>query len=168
MATLETIHYITLPTPDQLDAAARLIGSTLKRPLKIRPFQRAPFFVVALDPTGQVVGVAAIRKLKGNAGEFGYFAVDVTYRRLGIGTRLTQTVISEARQRGLQLLYAWVEKANVASMGNLEKCGFRLFGNYVKRPGRSPVKAWVYLPLSTAIDSNSTMEEITSGLTRVE
>lgn len=168
MATRETLHYITDPTAAQLDAAAQLINSTLKRPLRIGPFQRAPLFVLALSETSEVVGVAAIRKLKGNAAEIGYIAVDATYHRQGVATRLTQIVISEAKRRGIQLLYAWVEKPNVASSGNLKKSGFRFFGDYVKRPGKSSVKSWFYLPLSEEIDCDSVMDAVTSGKTRVE
>jgi len=170
MATLKTIHYITPPTQDQLGAAARLIDSTLEHSLKLSRFQRAPVVVVALDATLKVVGVAAIRKVKvrANAAEIGYFAVDATYRRQGIATRLTQMVVSEARRLGIDLLYAWVEHANIASSDNLKKSGFRFFGNYVRRPGKSNVRSWLYLPLSSAVDSNAVMEGITKSLTRVE
>lgn len=162
------IHYVALPTPGQLDAAARLIDSTLKRPLRIRPFQKSLFFVLALNATAEVAGVAAIKKRKGNAAEIGHIAVDGLYRRQGIATRLTQIVIAEATRQRIQLLYAWVKKSNVASTGNLEKSGFCFWGNYVKRPGRSSVKSWFYLPLSTEVDCNSVMEAVTNGRTRVE
>ena len=167
MSTLETIHYTTPPTPDQLEAAACLIDSTLNRPMKRGRFHRAPFFVVALNTRAEVVGVAAIRRMKRGVAEFGHLAVDEAYRRQGIGTRLTERVISEARRQKIPMLYAWVEKTNVASMDNLGNFEFRLFGDYVRRPGKSVVKSWLYLPLSTEIDCNAVMEEIVSHLTKV-
>lgn len=168
MSKRENIQYSKLPTPDQLEAAARLIDSTLHRPLKRRAFHRAAVFVLALNATAEVVGVAGIRRVKRGSGEFGFFAVDEAYRQQGIGTRLTESVIAEARRREIQMLYAWVEKTNLASMRTLEKCGFLSFGDYAKRPGRTVVKSWIYLPLSPEADCRSMMKEITSGLTRVE
>ena len=140
----------------------------LKRPLKIRRFQKSRLIVVALNEESVVVGVSTIRKGTGVVAKMANLTVDERYRRQGIATRLTEIRIAEARNQQIELLFARIKKTNVASIGNLQKAGFKLWGSFVKPPGTGSAVSWFYLPLSPQVDWSSVLQPLTDGRVRVD
>lgn len=92
--------------------------------------------LIVADRAGEVVGYAAVW-FAADEGELGDIAVDPERRREGIGTRLVEGVLEEARRRGAQQVFLQVRESNQGALRLYETAGFRKVG---RRPGyyRSP------------------------------
>lgn len=85
---------------------------------------------------GRVVGYAAVW-FAGREGELGDLAVDPEARRLGIGTRLVDAVLAEARARGAHRISLQVREGNRAAQSLYRSRGFevvRRFPRYYADP----------------------------------
>ncbi len=79
----------------------------------------------------EIVGFAVLWFAADEA-ELGDFAVDPDWRGRGIGTRLLESSIELARNRGARTLYLEVRESNAAARALYEKRGFQVIG---RRPG---------------------------------
>lgn len=92
--------------------------------------------LIVADRAGEVVGYAAVW-FAADEGELGDIAVDPERRREGVGRRLVDAVVEEARRREAQQIFLQVRESNRAALRLYEAAGFRKAG---RRPGyyRSP------------------------------
>ncbi|WP_420635294.1 ribosomal protein S18-alanine N-acetyltransferase [Candidatus Palauibacter sp.] len=81
----------------------------------------------ALDENERVVGYAAVW-FAGRAGELGDLAVASAARRRGIGTRLVEAVLSEARLRGARQIILDVREGNRSAQSLYRGHGFDIVG----------------------------------------
>jgi amino-acid N-acetyltransferase len=63
-------------------------------------------FVVAVDPSGQVLGCAALRVYTAQLAELGSLAVDERAHGLGVGRKLVDGIEAEARLLGVGTVFA--------------------------------------------------------------
>jgi len=90
----------------------------------------------------KIVGLVGLM-LKGEETEIEPLIVSKPYRRKGIGTKLIETVVSEARKKGAEYLNIGPVARNVKTIKFLYKIGFKnlgyitLFIDFSKRPWKS-------------------------------
>lgn len=101
--------------------------------------------LVARDPSGQVLGWAAIshvssRPVYRGVGEIGIY-VDPSHSGRGVGRALLQALIERSEQAGFWTLQAGIFPENEASVALHRRCGFRLVG-VRERVGRAPDGRW--------------------------
>ncbi|WP_420636148.1 ribosomal protein S18-alanine N-acetyltransferase [Candidatus Palauibacter sp.] len=77
----------------------------------------------------RVVGYAAVW-FAGPQGELGDLAVDPVERRGGIGARLVEAVLAEARSRGARQIFLEVREGNRGAQGLYRGCGFEVVGRH--------------------------------------
>lgn len=75
----------------------------------------------------RIVGYAGFWKVCGE-GDITNIAVDATYRRKHIGSRLIEEMIKSAYEMRLELLTLEVRRSNKAAQGLYEKYGFEVLG----------------------------------------
>jgi GNAT superfamily N-acetyltransferase len=163
-----SIHYTIAPNDEQLAAAADLIdyGGQLAEKLDRYRFQQSSVIVVAFEDA-KVVGVAAVKRRRGDAAETGYLVVHKNYRRIGIGNYLLTRRIEESRKQGLAFLYTNVRAMNEESIGNLKKSGFQFWGNFISRYGTPHIISWFFYPLIDQVDFHARMKVLTDGMKSV-
>jgi len=70
-------------------------------------------------------------------GYVGNVAVAEAFRRRGVGRRLTEAMLAQARERGLSFLTLEVRESNAPARALYAQCGFALAGrrkNYYEKP----------------------------------
>ena len=80
-------------------------------------------------------------------GYVGNVAVAKPYRRLGVGTALTEAMLRQAWDMGLSFLTLEVRQSNQAATGLYERCGFRTVGvrkDYYEKPREDAVLMTVF------------------------
>lgn len=88
----------------------------------------------AAEVEGRVVAHAEVGKRTGmmsHVGDFG-IAIEQGYRRIGIGTRIMQTLIEESRKAGLKILVLDVFGTNETAKALYAKMGFKEAGKIPK------------------------------------
>jgi ribosomal-protein-alanine N-acetyltransferase len=83
--------------------------------------------VLAAEANGRVVGYAAWWVVVDQA-ELGNIAVAPEWRRLGVGTRLLESVIERVRERGVRELFLEVRVSNTGAQELYQRHGFREVG----------------------------------------
>jgi len=81
------------------------------------------FFCLTTD-NDQVIGTAALKKLDDNTAELKALYLDRSYRGQGLGKRLIDTVIEEARRSGFKTIVLDSMKQYKEARKLYEKCGF--------------------------------------------
>jgi ribosomal protein S18 acetylase RimI-like enzyme len=163
-----SFHYTASPDPAQREQAGDLIdaGEQLAEKLDREKLRRACAVIVALDPTNRVIGVAAIKERQGDIAELGYLVVHPDFRRCGIAQELTNRRIEEAKGKGLRLLFTNVRQNNKESIGNLQKAGFRYWGDFVSAYHTKRLISGFFYPLAAHVDWQTHMERLTRHLKR--
>jgi len=89
-------------------------------------------FVVEID--GKVVASAEIKKRSGRQKHVGVLGIAVKfgYRRLGIATKLMETLLQEAKKHGLKVIILDVYEKNLPALGLYRKMGFKEVGRIPK------------------------------------
>ena len=97
----------------------------LKSPLP-EIIQKGGFIKVALHSSGQVVGVCAMKKLTGKLYDYelSKMAVDDSYQGQGIGKKLIQACVEEARKSGAKHIYLESNTALKPAIFLYKKMGF--------------------------------------------
>jgi L-amino acid N-acyltransferase YncA len=105
----------------------------------IAAFSQRGVFNVAVERTaGRLVGFQSIEPFASytrafdHVGTIGTF-VDLSLRRRGIGTRLSQVTFEDARRLGYEKVFTYVRADNVASLAFHLKLGFRIVGTAEKQ-----------------------------------
>ncbi|WP_419948186.1 ribosomal protein S18-alanine N-acetyltransferase [Candidatus Palauibacter sp.] len=81
----------------------------------------------AVDEAERIVGYAAVW-FAGREGELGDLAVAPDERRRGIGARLVDAVLAEARSRGARQIFLEVREGNRSAQGLYRSRGFEIVG----------------------------------------
>lgn len=80
------------------------------------------FFVYQEDGQGEIQGIAALHVFWENLGEIRSVMVTPTYQGRGIGTRLVQSCIAEARTLGLKQIFVLTDRLDF-----FQRLGFQEF-----------------------------------------
>lgn len=86
--------------------------------------------LLAHDADGTLVGCASLRRIRDDAAEMKRMYVVPAARGTGLGRRLFEARIAEARAMGLAWLYADTIRGNRAMLGMYEKYGFKYIDRY--------------------------------------
>uniref|UniRef100_A0A672JMA3 Si:ch211-81n22.1 n=1 Tax=Salarias fasciatus TaxID=181472 RepID=A0A672JMA3_SALFA len=104
---------------------ADIVGSFLSRPDDC-------FWVAEVEGKGQVVGmVAVVAKQSGKEryGELFRMIIAPEFRRAGLGSRLTETVLAFSKERGFSKVLLETSSTQQPAVALYKKLGFRLFDN---------------------------------------
>lgn len=96
--------------------------------------ERYPLYACEYD--GKVVGYISLSRYKprealDGLAEVSYY-LDFDYCHKGIGTKMLNFALEEAKRIGFTAIVAVVLGGNDASIGLVEKCGFELWGRFPK------------------------------------
>lgn len=105
-----------------------MADDTLADPQALLP--PANRFLLARDMNGRLVGCACIRRIREDAGEMKRMYVRPDARGTGLGRKLFEMRIEEARRMGLKWLYADTYNGNRAMLNMYEKYGFEYIPRY--------------------------------------
>lgn len=103
---------------------------------------RAMYFVVDLD--GNVVGFSGLWNIL-NEGNITNIAIKKEYQQQGIGTKLINTMMKQAKEEGIEALTLEVRISNVKAQHVYEKLGFQGVGNrkgFYKQPNEDALIMW--------------------------
>ncbi|AGC69597.1 putative ribosomal-protein-alanine acetyltransferase RimI [Thermoclostridium stercorarium subsp. stercorarium DSM 8532] len=106
---------------------------------------RARYFVAEIS--GRIVGYTGFWIIL-DEGHITNIAVDPSYRRMKIGTRLMEKIIESARSSKLRALTLEVRKSNIAAISMYKKFGFKVEGlrkNYYSDTHEDALIMWCYL-----------------------
>ena len=92
--------------------------------------------LLATQDDGHLMGCGAIRRIRPDAAEFKRMFVRPEAQGVGLGRRLFEMRIAEARRMGCTKLYADTVKGNTAMLSMYEKFGFSYIPRY---PGNANV-----------------------------
>lgn len=88
--------------------------------------------LLATRDDGTLMGCGVIRKIRPNAAELKRMYVRPEAQGIGLGRRLFEMRIAEARQMGCRALYADTVKGNTAVLSMYEEFGFSYVPRYPK------------------------------------
>lgn len=111
----------------ELDAATLADATVANIADTLPPNGRLAF---ALDADGQIVGTGAFRLVGNRSAEFKRMFVRPEAQGIGLGRRLFQARIAEARSLGCQRIVADTVKGNVAMLSLYDSYGFRRIPRY--------------------------------------
>lgn len=92
--------------------------------------------LVAIDDTEQIVGYCCLYSVL-DEGEIVNVAVHPQTQRQGVGEKLMQSLLNEARIRGTAHFYLEVRESNIAAQQLYKKYGFGIIGirkNFYEKP----------------------------------
>ncbi len=104
------------------------LSSVIDRPEELLPPRHR--LVLAHDADGSLVGCASLRRIRDDAAEMKRMFVVPRARGTGLGRRLFEVRIEEARAMDLKWLYADTIKGNRPMLGMYEKFGFDYIDRY--------------------------------------
>jgi ribosomal protein S18 acetylase RimI-like enzyme len=89
-------------------------------------------FIAEID--GEVVGNAEVRRHVGRQSHVGTMGIVVKFdsRRIGIGTRLIEKLLSEGKKQGLKIVTLQVNETNLPAITLYRKLGFNETGRIPK------------------------------------
>lgn len=89
-------------------------------------------FVAEVD--GEIAGNAEITKLSGREAHVGRLGIGVKhgYRRIGIATRMIESLLQRAKKHGLKIILLAVYSNNLPAIALYKKLGFREIGRTPK------------------------------------
>jgi len=96
--------------------------------------------LLATKDDGRLVGCGVIRRIRPDAAELKRMYVRPEAQGLGLGRRIFEMRISEARNMGCTALYADTVKGNTAMLNMYEKLGFSYISRYPEN-GNGPEMA---------------------------
>jgi ribosomal-protein-alanine acetyltransferase len=83
--------------------------------------------IAAVDAEDRLVGYAVVWTVVDQA-ELGNVAVDVEWRKRGVGRRLVEEALERARGRSAEECFLEVRESNRDAQALYERCGFRAIG----------------------------------------
>ncbi len=86
--------------------------------------------LLATNTDGSLLGCGVIRKVRPDAAELKRMYVRPAAQGLGLGRKLFEMRISEARNMGFKIIYADTVKGNTAMLSMYEKFGFSYIPHY--------------------------------------
>jgi ribosomal protein S18 acetylase RimI-like enzyme len=101
--------------------------------------------LVVEDPAGQVVGTAAVRRLGSGLGELKRMWIRPSCQGLGLGRRLMERCLDEARRLGFQRVRLDTQRRMAAARGLYKSYGFREVPDYNSNPR---AEVWMEVTLS--------------------
>ncbi len=123
-----------------VDRVVELEASAFGSPWDAETFRRllgrAGAELLVVEVNADIVAYAVLWCIL-DQGELANIAVDETWRRRGIGTRLLDTVLVRARERGVEDLFLEVRQSNTAARDLYLRHGFVSIGmrrNYYDSP----------------------------------
>ena len=87
------------------------------------------FFVLELE--GEIAGYS-IGCIYGDDGEIDSIAIDLRFRKLGLGERLTKHILGDFRERGIKACTLEVDTTNEHAISLYQKLGFEIEGPPIK------------------------------------
>lgn len=125
-------------------APEELVGNTLARLGDLAPPQGR--LLLATREDGALMGCGSIRRIRPDAAEFKRMFVRPEAQGIGLGRRLFETRIAEARRMGCGTLHADTVKGNTAMLSMYEKFGFSRVPRYPENANVPELEPWlVYL-----------------------
>jgi L-amino acid N-acyltransferase YncA len=126
---IEAGLYTVLDTPFTAQAEREFIANFPKRGI---------FHAAERRQDGKVVGIQTIEPFATYTGAFDHVAVmgtfvDLSQRRQGIGTRLSEATFEAARCKGYEKIFTYLRADNPASLAFHLKLGFRIVGTAQKQ-----------------------------------
>jgi len=143
---------VTDMTPTHLDAVYEVELNSFSIPWSKNEIRREieenkhAVYKVALTETGEVAGYAGLWHVV-NEGHITNLAVDIPYRRMGVGALLLESLITLAQEREMLGLTLEVRIGNAAAQKLYTKYGFKPEGlrkNYYSDTGEDAVIMWKY------------------------
>ena len=133
-----------------LPAVLRIEGKVYPRPWSAGLFlselaQKGSRAYFVARHQGRVVGYAGVMIL-GDEGHITNIAVDPSYHRHRIGTRLMISLVEESRDRGVRSMTLEVRRANAGAQAMYRKFGFQTVGvrrGYYVETGEDAYIMWV-------------------------
>jgi len=116
-------------------------------------YDRIRDYRVAVQPDGQVVGVAGLRVMWANLAEVYALAVAPSARRLGLGRKLVESTVELARELGIHRVFALTYERAF-----FERCSFEVVDRRML-----PLKVWgecVRCPKHEACDEIAMVREL--------
>jgi putative acetyltransferase len=107
----------------------------------------AGVMLVVVDPAGQVVGTAAVRRLEPGVAELKRMWLSPAHRGRGLARRLMDRVLEEARRLGGRVLRLDSERRLEAAVRLYRSYGFEEIGDYNRNPR---AEIWMELRLGRA------------------
>ena len=105
-----------------------MADATLAEPANLLPPKNR--LLVAYDDAGTLVGCGSLRRIRDDACEMKRMFVAPEQRGTGLGRKLFEERINEARRMGLSWVYADTVKGNRAMLNLYEKSGFDYIDRY--------------------------------------
>ncbi len=118
----DVIHYTVVSVPSY---QKRYPAEELDYPTYLHHPDKAIFCAYA---DGQLAGQVIVRKYWNRFAYIDDIAVDVSFRRLGVGRALLQHAVTWARARQLAGVMLETQNNNIAGCRLYESCGFKLGG----------------------------------------
>ena len=102
--------------------------------------------MLATDDDGTLVGCGVIRRIRPDAAELKRMYVRPEAQGAGLGRRIFEMRITEARRMGCRILYADTVKGNTAMLSMYEKFGFSYIPRYPENANGAELEPFlVYL-----------------------
>ena len=112
--------------------------------------------LLATRGDGTLIGSGVIRRIRPDAAELKRMYVRPEAQGLGLGRRLFEMRIAEARRMGCTTLYADTVKGNTAMLSMYEKFGFAYIQRYPENANVSELESWLVY-LEADISKNSAL-----------
>jgi ribosomal protein S18 acetylase RimI-like enzyme len=103
-------------------------------PRRLAEIERGDTVQFIAEVDGEVVGNAEVRRHVGRQSHVGIMGMSVksSFRRIGIGARLLEEMISEAKKQGLRVITLQVNETNLPAIALYRKLGFKETGRIPK------------------------------------
>ncbi len=103
-------------------------------PKRLAEIEAGEIIQYVAEVYGELVGNAEIRKQLGRKSHLGALGISVKsdFRRMGIGGKLMEKVMSEAKKAGLKTIFLQVNETNLGAIILYRKLGFKETGRIPK------------------------------------
>jgi RimJ/RimL family protein N-acetyltransferase len=103
-------------------------------PRRLAEIERGEAIQYVAEVEGELVGNAEIRKQVGRKSHVGTLGINVKsgFRQIGIGAKLIEKLIGEAKKQGLKIITLQVNETNLHAISLYKKIGFRETGRIPK------------------------------------
>ncbi|UCD96290.1 MAG: N-acetyltransferase [Candidatus Bathyarchaeota archaeon] len=101
---------------------------------RLSSIENGAIIQVVAEVDGEIVGNAEISKLRGREAHVGRLGIGVKrdYRRIGIATRMIESLLHQAEEHGLKIILLAVYANNLSAITLYRKFGFREIGRTPK------------------------------------
>jgi ribosomal protein S18 acetylase RimI-like enzyme len=101
---------------------------------RLSSIENGEIIQVVAEVDGEIVGNAEISKLRGREAHVGRLGIGVKggYRRIGIATRMIESLLHQAKEHGLKIILLAVYANNLSAIALYRTLGFREIGRTPK------------------------------------